>query len=65
MSNIRHPAIPNPSMSDAALLQAVQNIRISLEILNGHSKSENKRYAAITWDDLVSLGLITESDVPK
>lgn len=63
MPNKRYPAIPEPSADPAALYQSVLELKQAVEILTQQRKPY--RNSAVTWGDLVTLGIIPESNVPR
>lgn len=64
---IKYAAIPEPGLSPAGLLEAVRALKQTQEIQTGQRgvTSAGKVNAAVTWSDLVSLGLILPSQVPS
>lgn len=59
----RYPAIPQPTTNANSLLDTSLALKEGHEILLG--VRGQRRYSAVTWDDLVRLGLIKESDIPQ
>ncbi len=60
--SIKYPAIPPPSTDPVSLRNADIAIKEILEILT--QQRGDPLNAAVTWQDLVDLGLITLSQVP-
>lgn len=61
----RYPAIPTPSADPVALLQTVQALKEAVELLARTRARGNAAVAAVAWQDLVDLGLIPVSRVPR
>lgn len=59
---LKPPAIQEPNETPESLRQAVIALKEGMEILSGSRGS--KLNAAITWQDLVDLRLITIAKVP-
>jgi hypothetical protein len=59
----KYPAIPDPTIEPASLRDSVTSLKQAFETHSG--QRGNKLYAAVTWKDLVDLGLITADDVPE
>lgn len=59
---IRKPAIPEPYADVGSLQKALQAAKEAVEVLQG--VRGDGRYSAVSWDDLVGLGLIQEQDIP-
>lgn len=57
------PSIPMPQASLPALFQTAVTTKEVAEVLGGVRGP--KKDAAVTWGDLVRLGLITADKVPK
>ncbi len=58
----KYPAVPDPSLKVESLRDSVLALKQAFEI---HSAQRGKRLdAAVTWQDLVDLGLIDLADVP-
>lgn len=62
MPNKHYNAIPDPGSSPESLRQSVLALKESMEVLTRQRKPVGA--GAVTWDDLVSLGLILPSQVP-
>lgn len=60
---IKPPGIPEPSKDPEALRLTTQSLKEGVEILSGQRGT--KHNAAVTWQDLVDLGIILPSQVPK
>lgn len=58
----KYPAISEPNTDPVALRAAILSLKEGQEVLVG-VRGERK-YSAVTWSDLVDLGLIKESDIP-
>lgn len=58
----QYPAIPDSSTDPIALRNTDLAIKETIEILT--RQRGNPLYAAVTWNDLVNLGLITAAQVP-
>ena len=56
------PAIPHPELDLASMYAALQATVEAVEMLQGQRGSAYD--CAVTWGDLVQLGLITEDQVP-
>jgi hypothetical protein len=59
---LRYPAIPNPSADPVALRSTGIALKETVETLT--LQRGNPLNAAVTWQDLVNLGLITAAQVP-
>lgn len=62
MSRNKHPAIPVPTTDARSLQNAVLQLKESVEILSGVRRGTA---VAVTWDDLIRLGLASEADIPR
>lgn len=60
---VKIPAIPEPQATSESLRQTVGSLKEGMEILAGARGT--KLNAAVTWQDLVNLRLITAGQVPK
>jgi hypothetical protein len=58
----RYPPIPDPSADPVALRSTALALKETAEILTRQRGDRAK--SAVTWDDLVELGLILPSQVP-
>jgi hypothetical protein len=58
----KYPAIPDPSLAPESLRDSVISVKQAFEIHTG--QRGNKLKAAVTWQDLVDLGLIEANQVP-
>lgn len=61
--SVKFPAIPDPNTQPESLRQAVQALKEAVEILSAQRGS--KANAAVTWQDLVDLGVILPTQVPR
>lgn len=59
----RYPSIPNPSLDPEALRRADIAIKETLEIMTGVRGNRND--SIVTWQDLIDLGFIVPTQVPK
>lgn len=62
-ATIKYPSIPKPSADIVALSRAGDAMKETLEILT--QQRGNKENSAVTWKDLVDLGLILPTQVPR
>jgi hypothetical protein len=62
VASIKVPAISEPTTEPESLRQAALQLKEGVEILSGQRGT--KLNAAVTWQDLVNLGLILPSQVP-
>lgn len=60
----RYPPIIDPAPTLESLYTTVQQLKQVIEILTAQ-RAAHQSVAAVTWDDLVSLGLIEPQQVPK
>ncbi len=60
---IKYPAIPNPSTDPNSLRNTALALKETAEILTQQRGSVLD--AVVTWQDLLSLGLINSSQLPK
>lgn len=60
---LQYPAIPAPQADVKSLWDCVMAQKQIIEILLGQL-GKTKVAAAVTWQDLVDLGLIEQSQVP-
>lgn len=58
----KYPAIPNPAAEVHSLRSSAIALKETVEILT--QQRGNRGGAAVTWQDLVNLGLILPSQVP-
>lgn len=58
----KYPAIPDPTLDPASLRDSVLALKQAFEI-HSHQRASPLN-AAVTWQDLVNLNLITISQVP-
>lgn len=58
----RYPAIPEALPELEGLTMAVRELKQAVEILTQQRKPYN--LSAVTWQDLVDLGLITSNRIP-
>lgn len=59
----RYPPIPDPSTDPEALRRSDLAMKETLEIMTG--VRGNRFDSAVTWQDLVDLGIIVPTQVPK
>jgi hypothetical protein len=59
---VRYPSIPNPTADVTALRSSGIAMKETLEILT--QQRGNPLMSAVTWQDLVDLGLILPTQVP-
>lgn len=59
----RYPAIPAPSSDPVALLQTVQALKQVVELLAGTRSRVNDDVAAVTWQDLIGLGIVSPNHI--
>ena len=59
----KYNPIPEPTNDPTQLRLSVQALKQGFEMLTHQRK--NALNAAVTWDDLVKLGLITAAQVPN
>lgn len=63
-ANRNYPAIPQPSPGDPdSLYEAVSAVKENVELLTGQRGTNVT--PAVTWQDLVDLGLIAADQVPR
>jgi hypothetical protein len=62
-ATIKYPSIPKPSADLIALSRAGDAMKETIEILT--LQRGNKENGAVTWQDLVDLGLIVPTQVPR
>ncbi len=62
MTSKYHPAIPEPGQDLVSLRETVMALKQLAEVLSQQRKPKNA--AAVTWDDLVDLELITSDQIP-
>jgi hypothetical protein len=58
----KYPAIPEPDTSPVALRSSILSLKEGQEVLIG--VRGDRKFSAVTWSDLVDLGLIKASDIP-
>lgn len=59
----RYPSIPDPSLDPEALRRSDIALKETIEIMTGVRGS--RLDAVVTWQDMINLGLIVPSQVPK
>ena len=59
----KYPAINEPTVDGASLRESVLSLKEGVEMLT--RQRGDPIASAVTWADLVALGLIEASDVPK
>jgi hypothetical protein len=60
----RIPAIPEPSLEPTGLLDTIGATKQAVEIIGG-ADPKLREFAAVTWQDLVDLGLIEATQIPR
>lgn len=60
---LKYPSIPDPTTAPENLLDATLALKQAMEIVTG--QRGDKLHTAVTWADLVALGVITKDQVPK
>lgn len=63
MAAPRYPSIPDPSLEPEALRKSDIAIKETLEIMTG--VRGNRADSVVTWSDLVNLGFIVPTQIPK
>lgn len=63
MSNRQFPAVPDPGVTTQGNHAALVALKQGYEVLT--DQRGDGTAAAVTWQDLVNLGLITPLQVPK
>lgn len=59
----KYPGIPEPTTTPESLRDTLLAAKQAIEIHTGQRGS--KLNAAVSWQDLINLGLITPSQVPR
>ena len=59
----KYPAIPDPTTAPEALRTTAMALKEGYEIL-AHQRGD-RTLSAVTWQDLLRLGLITSNQLPK
>lgn len=59
----KYPAIPEPTVDPVSLRESAMATKQAFEILTG--ARGGKPNAAVTWQDLLDLGLVTKLQVPR
>lgn len=59
----KYPAVSEPTTDGASLRESVLNLKEGVEMLT--RQRGDPIASAVTWADLVALGLINAADVPK
>jgi len=57
-------AIPDPQLSVESLQDTAAALKNTVEVL-ARQQGKNVGLAAVTWNDLVTLGLIEQAQIPK
>ena len=60
----KFPGIPEPTSDPSGLLTTLSACKQALEVILGQRRG-SRRDSAVTWGDLVELGLIEENQVPR
>jgi len=60
---VKYPPIPKPTAEVVALSQAGEAMKETLEILTG--QRGDRSHQVVTWQDLVDLGFIIPTQIPK
>jgi len=60
---VKVPGIPDPQADPESLRQTVLSLKEGVEVLSGQRGGPLN--AAVTWQDLVDLGLVTPARVPR
>jgi len=63
MAKKRLPGIPDPSRSVDGIFETVTTMKQAVETLAGQRRG-SRGESAVTWNDLVDLGLITPLQIP-
>lgn len=61
MSKIKVTAIEEPTADPRSLRNSVMQVKEAIEVITGQRGSG----PLVTWEDLVRLGIVQESDVPR
>ena len=64
MPNKRIPGIPEPARSVDGMFETVVTMKQAVETLAGQRR-QSRGESAVTWNDLVDLGLITALQIPR
>lgn len=59
----KYPAIPDPFTDLGSVQNTAAALKEGFEILT--KQRGRKMYSAVTWEDLLNLGLITADKIPK
>ena len=59
----KYPSIPEPVAEPKSLQVSVIALKEGFELLSGQRNDPDRR--AVTWDDLLRLGLIEQGDIPR
>lgn len=62
MARRDYTSIPIPIANVHSLTESVSAVKQTIDVLVGNTR--NKNATAVTWDDLVALGLITADQIP-
>lgn len=63
MADKKYPAITEPTTNPESLRSSILNLKESVEIVT--RQRGDKAMSAVTWNDLVELGLVSSAKVPK
>lgn len=64
MARKRLPGIPDPSRSVDGLFDTITTMKQAVETLGGQ-RIGSRAESAVTWQDLVDLGLIEALQIPR
>lgn len=63
VANPKYPPIEEPTVDPASLRQTALSTKQTVEILTG--QRGNRMDSAVTWGELVALGIIAADQVPR
>lgn len=63
MPKKKFPGIPDPNRTVDGMFETVLTLKQLAETLSGQRRG-SRGQSAVTWDDLVELGLIEELQIP-
>ncbi len=64
MAKKRLPGIPDPARSVDGMFETVLTLKQAVETIAGQRQGSRPQ-SAVTWQDLVDLGLITALQIPN